>query len=331
MWIIEWLKNLIWRKKKEEETTNWPGCLPPLKDYRDILGSSLLQETPLPTEYRIPYSLKVKNQGNKPFCVAYSSSLAKEEKELRERNDIEFDPDWLYAECKKIDNYPGNGTYVNIALKIMLKKGIKPLNETEIARDIAKWRIGGYVALDDLSFEGLKRAIYQWGAIVAGFTFSRQGWATEYIRASRTGEATTGHAVALVGWDSTYLIGQNSFGPNWGKEGMFFVPKDYRPFSGYAIIVDLPNNWQELLDIGIEKPKHFFANNLSVGLKNDEVKILQDCLKWLGCMEKSQESTGYFGTITKNALIVFQQRYGISPQSGYFGILSRAKMNELLS
>ncbi len=328
--IFQFLKNLIW-PAEGKKNSDWPGCLPPLKDYRDILGSSLLQETTLPASYSIPYKLKVKDQNGRPACVGFSASLIKEEKELREKNNIEFDADHLYAECKKIDNYPGAGTYLNMPFKIMLKNGIKELNGTEA--DMAKYRIGGYVALDDLSHEGLKRAIYQWGAVVAGYAYSRQGWATEYIRPPKAEEATTGHAVALTGWNPDYLIGQNSFGKEWGREGMFFVSKDYRPFAAYAIIVDLPNNWQELLDanVNLPKPTYFFTNNLYYGLINDEVKMLQDALKWAGCLEKTQESTGYFGSKTLEAVKLYQQRKGIQPVSGYVGPLTRASLNNQLN
>ena len=112
---------------------------------------------------------------------------------------------------------------------------------------------------------------------------------------------------------------------------MFFVSKDYRPFSAYAIITDLPNNWQELLDVGIEKPVYFFANNLYYGLINDEVKMLQDFYKWNGCLPKSHNSTTYFGPITKEATVLYQQRKGIIPQSGYFGILTRTAVNKDLN
>lgn len=323
-WIINFLKKLF--SKKKEENKDFPGCLPPLPDYRNVLGSSLLEETPIPTNYRIPYQLKVKNQGSKPYCVAYSSSLIKEEKELREQNDIEFDPDWLYAECKKIDNYSGDGTYLNMPFKVMLGKGIKPLNGMKM--EIDKYRIGGYVALDDLSQEGLKKAIYQWGAVIAGYSYSRQGWLTEYVRPPKAGETTVGHAIALIGWDSDYLIGQNSFGKDWGKEGIFFIPNDYKPFSAYAILIDLPNNWKELLPNPDNKPKYFFANNLFQGLRNEDIRILQDCYKWLGVMPEEVTSTGYFGSTTLQATKIFQQRYGL-PDTGFVGILTRNKLNEL--
>lgn len=151
--IFTWITNLF--KKPDKTEIDWPGCLPPLTDFRDVLGSVLLQETPLPTSYNIPYRLKVKDQDGRPICVAASSSLAKEERELRENIDIEFDPDWLYAEAKKIDNYPGDGTYLNIPLKIMMNKGIKVLGGSEA--DVGKFRIGGYLRLDDLTPNGLKR------------------------------------------------------------------------------------------------------------------------------------------------------------------------------
>lgn len=326
MWIIDFLKSLFAKEKKEPEDT-FPGCLPPLKDYRDILGSALIKETLLPTEYKIPYSLKVKDQNGYPRCVAYSSSLLKEEKELREKNDIEFDADWLYAECKKIDNYSGKGTMLNMPFKVMINKGIKILGGNET--DIDKYKIGGYVALDDLTPDGIKRAIYQWGAVIVGFNYSKNGWLTEYVRAPRTGERIVGHAVALIGWNKDYIIGQNSFGKLWGKDGLFFIPKDYIPFAGFAIVVDLPNNWKELLTDETTKPKYVFKNNLGYGMINDEVKKLQDALKYLGCMLKSQESTGYYGQLTIDGVVLFQKRYGINP-TGFFANLSRAKMNELL-
>ena len=127
-----------------------------------------------------------------------------------------------------------------------------------------------------------------------------------------------------------YIIFQNSFGKKWGDKGYGYFNKDYLPFTAWGVLVDLPNNWKELLGKDRPKPAHFFANNLWRGLRNQEVVILQNCLKYFGCFPLQQESTGYFGNITWQSVKIFQQRYSISPTSGYFGPISCTKMNELL-
>ncbi len=71
--------------------------------------------------------------------------------------------------------------------------------------------------------------------------------------------------------------------------------------------------------------------NLYIGVKaSDQVKCLQQFLK-------VQDSniypegliTGYFGNLTKAAVIRFQQKYQIS-STGFAGVLTRAKINQLL-
>lgn len=74
-----------------------------------------------------------------------------------------------------------------------------------------------------------------------------------------------------------------------------------------------------------------FTKNLKIGLKNDEdVRNLQ---KILVLEEAFPEGVadGHFGKKTQNAVIDFQKKYNISPSSGYVGVLTRAKLNELYS
>lgn len=123
-----------------------------------------------------------------------------------------------------------------------------------------------------------------------------------------------------------YLIGQNSYGSDWGDNGLFYFNSFYLPFEAWAVLSDVPT---DLLPNPDDKPKCIFTRNLYEGLNNADVVALQDCLKWLGCFPKEQACTGYFGPITKNAVILFQQRYKIEPQSGYVGPLTRTKLNEL--
>jgi len=329
--LIDFFKKLFRIKKKELPESDWKdGLIPSPVDFRDIPMSAVLRGkklAPLPAIYRIPYILNIKDQDNTPHCVGYACATIKEFLENREGNSIEFDGDWIYNECKKIDNYDGPGTYFRAGLKILHKIGAKPLNRKE--EEASKYRIGGYVRIE-CDFISLKQAIYEFGAILIGFRGSQEGWKTAFIRLPREGEKQWGHAVTGIGFEVTYINGQNSWSEKWGNEGLFYFTEEYVPIEAWAILVDLPNNWQELIGKDRERPKYFFQNNLWIGLKNNEVKILQDCLKWLGCFNPKIDSTGYFGPITLEATKIYQQRKGL-PQTGYFGPLTREAINKDLT
>jgi len=89
-------------------------------------------------------------------------------------------------------------------------------------------------------------------------------------------------------------------------------------------------------------PKGFkFENNLRFGMKSEEVKYIQIILKKeIGAPTYPDEvpATGWFGPITKAAVIKFQEKYaseilspwGISKGTGFVGKTTRAKLNHLL-
>ena len=329
--MIKFIKNLIQKILnlfKKEKETGFPGCVPSPVDYRDVpLGSIQKEFRALPEEYKTPYVLRISHQGIKPHCVGYSCATMKEEKERREQNFMDFDGDWIYLECKKIDGAPNiKGTFFRAGLKVLKSKGAKPLEQNE---DAAKFRIGGFARVST-DFESIKQAIMEYGVLLAGFRGSNEGWVNEHIKPPAPGERQWGHAVSLIGWNKDYIIGQNSWGAGWGDAGFFYIPKNYLPFEAWAVLVDLPNDWQDLINKG-EKPIHNFAFNLYFGMVNDNIKPLQDCLKYEGCFPKETQSTGYFGMVTLESVRTFQRRYDIQPTSGYVGPLTRAKLNEIFS
>ena len=319
----------MWFKKKKFNIPKNPGAIPSPLDHRDIPLSAIqapIELRELPESFIIPYQLRISDQNGYPRCVGYSTATLKEEKERREQQPIDFAGDWIYKKCKEIDGYPGEGTYLRIAMKVLQKTGAKPIN-VDVTDEIiySKYKIGGYTRVDELSFERLKSAIYQNGVILVGFIGSNQGWQSAYIRPPRPGESTWGHAVALIGFKKDYIIGQNSWG-DWGDKGLFYVPKNYLPFEAWAILVDLPNDFAKE-----EKPKHTFNQDLRYGDRNEEVVWLQKCLKYLGCFPQIIECTGYFGQITLRAVQLFQQSYNISPQSGFVGLITRSTLNQLFA
>jgi len=186
------------KNKKTQFIPPIPGAIPSPPDTRDVPLSAVqatIELRNLPETYIIPYKLRISNQNGFPRCVAYSAATLKEEKERREQMAIDFDGDWIYQECKKIDNYSGPGTYLRVALKVLNTKGAKPLDQSETEAE--RYKIGAYASVDNLSIQGLKSAIYQNGAIMAGFIGSSAGWQTAYVRPPQPGEATWGHAVCV--------------------------------------------------------------------------------------------------------------------------------------
>ncbi|MFA6365232.1 MAG: peptidoglycan-binding protein [Candidatus Paceibacterota bacterium] len=71
-----------------------------------------------------------------------------------------------------------------------------------------------------------------------------------------------------------------------------------------------------------------FAKNLTLGSKGADVKALQSFLISKGHLVIAAP-TELFGPMTKAAVIAWQKAEGISPAAGYFGAISRAKVNSM--
>jgi Putative peptidoglycan binding domain len=79
-----------------------------------------------------------------------------------------------------------------------------------------------------------------------------------------------------------------------------------------------------------------FNTNLTVGSTGPDVMALQKFLNMNAATQVSLSGAGspgmessYFGPATKAALGKFQSEYGITPDAGYFGPITRAKVNSL--
>jgi peptidoglycan hydrolase-like protein with peptidoglycan-binding domain len=70
-----------------------------------------------------------------------------------------------------------------------------------------------------------------------------------------------------------------------------------------------------------------FTRNLSLGMQGDEVKQFQQFLVTNGYL-KIGLASGYFGTLTRTALMKYQKQKGIAP-TGYFGPLTRSRANSI--
>lgn len=78
---------------------------------------------------------------------------------------------------------------------------------------------------------------------------------------------------------------------------------------------------------GTTTTSYSFTKDLTLGSRGADVTALQNMLISAG--DLSASATGYFGALTKAALIKYQAAKGISPTSGYFGPKSRAFVNSV--
>jgi hypothetical protein len=77
-------------------------------------------------------------------------------------------------------------------------------------------------------------------------------------------------------------------------------------------------------------------SNLRMGMKNNDVKILQQLLINEGFWDSNVGVTSYFGQVTKNAVMKFQNQYknqilkplGLTSPTGFFGPYTRKYLNE---
>lgn len=74
-----------------------------------------------------------------------------------------------------------------------------------------------------------------------------------------------------------------------------------------------------------------FVGDLTMGARGTAVTCLQNYLKSAGHYTYSGGSTGYFGGVTKAAVIAWQKANGVSPAVGYFGAKSRAKYDMVVA
>ena len=113
------------------------------------------------------------------------------------------------------------------------------------------------------------------------------------------------------------LIIEDSWG-SWssdlGKKGQRIITEDFMPRCWFACY---PINFK-YEEQKTDKPKF-----------DGSVKSLQDILKFEGFFPTNVESTGYFGSITRTALIKFQQKYNIEPALGNFGPITKQKLSEI--
>jgi len=166
------------------------------------------------------YCVPVDDQGQKPWCAAYSAANYAENLLWRKRGfHQEIDPAPLYQYAKTVDGDPnGDGTYLECTLEALMKYGHFDSTVCKI-KTIGGSIFGNGAALNDVKF-----AIHKYGVVMAGFNITDEWYGPDRgVVRGKSRNSQGGHAVLIVGYDEDGVIIQNSWGTGYAHDGFVYL------------------------------------------------------------------------------------------------------------
>lgn len=167
------------------------------------------------------YCTKTEDQGSLPYCAAYTAA-GFAENILWRKNDVprDIDPKPIYAAAKRIDGMPNeDGTTLTAVCEVLRNMGYfdKDKCKTQVIyRDNAKALV--------------RYAVHKFGCLISGFGITEEWYTANahnpVITGERLNSSLGGHAVLICGYTRKFVIIQNSWGEDWGKDGFGFITWD---------------------------------------------------------------------------------------------------------
>lgn len=291
------------------------------------------------------------NQNGSGSCVAQSvAKILGIENYLEEGKFVHLSAKDIYT--RRI-NITGEGMFFRDAMEIGNKYGAtieqlmpsQELTEAEIndvkdrtytSEYVGKIFRGGSFVSIPVNIEYIASIIDKGKGVLLGFRWDYDEWDKEFPTINPNSKSQYGHAVVGVDYalinGKRYIVIDDSWGKNRGKNGQRFVSEEF-------INMRCTTAWyyEELANKeAVDEPDSYkFLNDLELGMNNEEVKKLQVILQQMGFFPAGQECTGYFGGITRQAVLDFQLRYQVIEDkdedgAGRFGPKTRKKLNSLI-
>lgn len=152
----------------------------------------------------------VLDQGETPMCVGFSWKQWMQTKPLRTLDGPS--PEFIYNECKKIDELPGvDGTTTKAAVTVMQGEG----------------RVQSYLWATNM--DELKAFLLTKGPVCVGTEWTDDMFYTDskgFVHPS--GAAAGGHAYLCIGYSTMRKSFRfiNSWGKSWGENGRFWISEE---------------------------------------------------------------------------------------------------------
>lgn len=317
------------------------GAIERQPDPRDFQLGTIATQNPIPTIFMQDLSkLAVEYQAQIPACGSHAGAFLKDIQETAQHGVTERkSPMYLWKKIKLIDGVaPENGTDMLSIFKALKDNGVcdSSLMPNNTSLSLAAYtdpstitqtmdlnamdaKISAYAFKFSPSMDDLKRAIYEQKAVLVliriGSEFWTPSWAENDILPLRPpASVVSGHFVVAHSYDEKRIYFRNEWSDAWGKKGDGYFEQNYMPF--------VPE-----IGTAFDVPAGQFMKDLSYGMTNADVLKLQKYLVSAGF--GTYNPTGFFGEKTLASVKYFQARYLI-PTTGYVGILTRTKLNQLV-
>lgn len=310
-----------------------------------------------PTNTKVLNDIKVKFQNGVGSCAACAGATHLEiNNYIEDGKYTELSPRSIYANRT---NKPQAGMMMNNLADIMTSKGAIPevfcpsphdtdANMSQLNDVVSLYegfgkltRAGNYFWLTGNNIDTYAQVLSLGLPITFTVVFGEHEWGNELCPQLKDVILPYGHANTFLATDKSKgivsyqgkkcLVTQDSHGTWVGYGGRRLISEDW--FNAGRVLfgiwtVDLQN--LAIFNSNLEKPHYVFNNDLSYGMDNNEVKKLQECLRYDGEFNYPT-NTGLFAGYTLSAVKAFQSKYGIEPVAGYVGVKTRAKLNSLFS
>lgn len=261
MSIFNYLFRCLFKEYINGEKIAIQGLLPHIPDPRDFLFKNLggwIEYKPKNVRLELPI-LEIKTQAPNNTCVFHSYAACREQSEkvpLSPRSIV------LYAKSKGYLSSDGISSIRN-GQQAGIEFGIA--EESILNNDNLDWRTYSGVSISDeiknnaskhkgksyfwlTSKNEWLKALDEGHAIHTGFDWyssynMSSGFSSPWILPWRRGYKVGGHAVCCIGYDipQQLMIFQNSFGPDWGNNGKFYIKMAdiFKENPQAAVTVDL--------------------------------------------------------------------------------------------
>lgn len=273
------------------------------------------------------------NQDGSGSCVAQTE--AKELGILRWLKDnvyVHFSASDIY---QRRSNKPGTGMIAvdarNIARDGVTLEVLAPsqnLSDTQMdaqsiepyKRDVGKiFSVPNYLELPVKDIETIASVIQTTGkGVMVWFYWKIDEWTehpvVKYPDLQLADPVSSKHSVTAVDFalvnGKKCLIIEDSWGSSFGMAGQRVIDEDFFKarnwYAGYLMSFKFDTQ-------ALPKPVHLFSAELDFGQTNDDIKALQDILKYEGFFPTNTQSTGFFGSITAKGLLQWQIKHNVAP------------------
>jgi len=289
-------------------------------------------------------SFPVLNQFYTSKCVAFTTAkLALINFWLKTKEFILFSPNSIYDYRS---NKPEGGMIGDDAFSIWKNKGIaleavaksnqvqesEPTGLSLFAQEVAKgFKLGGYITIDNGDFDRVASTIQTTNkGVMVWFYFTHREWSPKFPQvmdnltnpyvAEASRHSVTAVDFGLIG-GKQYLKIEDS--AHFGGISERWISREFFTARNFLIKYPMSFNYDGEVVPPVVQPK--LTKTLKLGMNDPEVVILQDILKLKGFFPTNINSSGYFGSITKTAVIKFQLANGLIGD-GIVGSNTRAKL-----